>query len=139
MDIHPIRTEADYDAALKEIEPYFEHPPQPGSPEADRFDVLSALIEVYERERWPIDPLDPIEAIRYCMEQRGYTQRDLAMLFHSRSRASEILNRKRPLTLDMVWRLYREWGIPAENLVRPYHLDNPDRAEAAAADINAVP
>ncbi len=123
MDIHPIRTEADYDAALAEIEQYFDREPEPGSAEADRFDVLAALIAAYERVHWPIEPLDPIEAILYCMEQRGYTQSELAALLRSRSRASEILNRRRPLTLDMIWKLHREWGIPAESLVRPYHTE----------------
>ena len=123
MDIHPIRTEADYDAALAEIEQYFDREPEPGLAEADRFDVLAAVIAAYERVHWPIEPLDPIEAILYCMEQRGYTQSELAALLRSRSRASEILNRRRTLTLDMIWKLHREWGIPAESLVRPYHTE----------------
>jgi HTH-type transcriptional regulator/antitoxin HigA len=123
MDIRPIRTEADYEAAIKEIEPYFDREPEPGSPEADRFDVLAALIEAYERKHWPINPPDPVEAIRYCMEQRGYTQADLAALLGSRSRASEILKRKRPLTLEMVRKLHREWGIPAESLLQVYDLE----------------
>jgi HTH-type transcriptional regulator / antitoxin HigA len=110
MDIHPIRTEADYNAALKEIELYFDREPEPGSPEADRFDVLAALVAAYEREHWPVDPPDPVEAIRYCMERQGYTQTDLATLIGSRSRASEILSRKRSLTLEMVRKLHREWG-----------------------------
>jgi HTH-type transcriptional regulator/antitoxin HigA len=119
--VRPIRTEADYDAALDEIEAYFDHEPPPGTAEADRFDVLATLIGAYEREHWPIEPPEPLDAIRYCMEQRGYTQRDLANLLGSRSRASELLNRRRPLTLDMVWKLHREWGLPAESLIRPYH------------------
>ena len=122
VDVIPIRTEADYDAALKDIERYFDREPEPGSPEADRFEVLTTLIAAYEREHWPIEALDPVEAILYCMEQRRYTQSDLATLLRSRSRASEILNRRRPLTLDMVWRLHREWDIPAESLIRPYHI-----------------
>jgi HTH-type transcriptional regulator/antitoxin HigA len=121
--IHPIRTEADYDAALKEIELYFKSEPAPGSPEADRFDVLAALIVAYERECWPVDPPDPVEAIRYCMEQRGYTQSDLATLIGSRSRASEVLSRRRSLTLEMVRKLHGEWGIPAESLLRAYDLE----------------
>jgi HTH-type transcriptional regulator/antitoxin HigA len=123
MDIHPIRTEADYDAALKKIELYFKREPEPGSPEADQFDVLVALIAAYERKRWPVDPPDPVDAIRYCMEQQGYTQSDLATLIGSRSRASEILSRKRSLTLDMVRKLHGEWGIPAESLLRTYDLE----------------
>ncbi len=126
MDIRPIRTEEDYEAALKEIEPYFDQEPEPGSPEADRFDVLATLIEAYEREHWPIEPPDPVEAIRYCMEQRGYTQADLAALLGSRSRASEILKRRRPLTLEMIRKLHCKWDIPAESLLRPYDLEISD-------------
>lgn len=125
MDVRPIRTEKDYDAALKEIEGYFAQEPEPGSPEADRFDVLAALIEAYERRHWRIDPPDPVEAIRYCMEQRGYTQTDLAALLGSRPRASEILNRRRPLTLEMVRKLHHKWGIPAESLLQAIDLETP--------------
>lgn len=120
--IRPIRNEADYDAALKEIEIYFAHEPKDGTPEADRFDLLATLIEAYEREHWPIDPPDPIAAIQFRMVQAGYRQADLAKVIGSRSRASEIMNRKRHLTLEMVWRLSREWNIPAEALVKPYVL-----------------
>jgi len=122
MDIRPLRSEADYDAALSDIEQYFEVEPQPGSPEADRFDLLALVIADYEAKHWAIDPPDPIEAIKYRMEQAGYGQRDLAALLGSRSRASEILSRKRPLTLEMAWKLNREWGIPAEALLKPYNL-----------------
>lgn len=90
MDVRPIRSEADYDRALAEIAPYFEREPEPGTQEADRFDVLATLIASYEREHWPIDPPDAVDAIRYRMEQAGYTQADLARLIGSRSRASEI-------------------------------------------------
>jgi HTH-type transcriptional regulator/antitoxin HigA len=120
MDIRPIRTEADYDWALKEIELYFEHEPKRGTPESDRFDVLAALIEAYEAKHWPIEPPDAVEAIRFRMEMGGFGQADLAHLLGSRSRASEILHRKRPLTLEQAWKLHREWQIPAEALLRPY-------------------
>jgi HTH-type transcriptional regulator / antitoxin HigA len=123
MDIRPIKTEADYDWALKEIEPYFAREPKRGSPEANRFDVLAALIEVYEAKYWPIDPPDPIEAIRFCMEQAGWRQGDLAKLIGSRSRASEILRRKRPLTMEQAWKLHKEWDIPAEALLKPYRAE----------------
>ena len=123
MDIRPLRSEADYDAALSDIEQYFETEPQPGTTEADRFDLIALVIADYEAKHWPIDPPDPVEAIRYRMEQAGYRQRDLAALLGSRSRASEILSRKRPLTLEMAWRLNREWGIPAEALLKPYNLN----------------
>src|SRR6201984_3881015 len=105
--IRPIRSEADYDAALKEIEQYFENEPKPATPEADRFDLLALIIEDYERKRWPIDPPDTIDAIRYRMETGGYTQADLGRLLGSRQRASDILTRKRPLTMRMGWRVAR--------------------------------
>ncbi len=124
MDIRPLHSEADYDAALKHIEHYFISEPQPGSPEADRFDLLALVIADYESKNWPIEPPDPVEAIKYRMEQAGYRQGDLATLLGSRSRASEILSRKRPLTLEMAWKLNREWGIPAESLIRPYNLNS---------------
>lgn len=117
--IRPLRSEADYDAALKEIERYFENEPRAGTLEADRFDLLALIIDDYERKRWPIEPPDTIDAIRYRMETGGYTQADLGRLLGSRQRASDILTRKRTLTMRMAWRLYREWGIPAEALIAP--------------------
>ena len=118
--IRPLRSEADYDEALNEIERYFENEPKPDTPEADRFDLLALIIEDYERKRWPIDPPDAIDAIRYRMETRDYTQADLGRLLGSRQRASDILTRRqRALTMQMAWRLHREWGIPAEALIVP--------------------
>jgi len=122
-NIRAIRTEADYDWALAEIEKYFLKEPEPDTPAAERFDVLAALIEAYEAKYWPIEPADPIEAIRYKMDVAGLKQSDLAELLGSASRASEILNRKRALTIDMVFKISRAWRIPAESLVRPYHVD----------------
>jgi HTH-type transcriptional regulator/antitoxin HigA len=104
-DIRPIRTEADYEWALAEIARYFDDQPEPGSPEADRFDVLATLIEAYENRHYPISTPDPVAAIAGHMEMRGLDQSDLAKVLGSRSRASEVLNRKRHLTLDMVHRL----------------------------------
>ena len=117
--IRPIRTETEYNEALKEIERYFEVEPKPETPEGDRFDLLALIIEDYERKRWPIEPPDPIDAIRYRMETGGYTQADLGRLLGSRQRASDVLTRKRSLTMKMAWRLHREWGIPAEALIAP--------------------
>ncbi len=117
--IRPLRSEADYEAALDEIERYFENEPKKGTAEADRFDLLALVIEDYERRNWPVDPPDPVEAIRFGMETGGRTQADLGRLLGSRQRASDILGRKRPLTMKMAWRLHREWGIPAEALLRP--------------------
>jgi HTH-type transcriptional regulator/antitoxin HigA len=119
-DIRPLKSEADYDAALKETDALFNV--QPNTPEGDRLEVLLTLIEAYENKHWPIDPPDAIEAIRFHMEQAGYRQADLARLLGSRSRASEIMNRKRHLTLENIWRLNREWNIPAESLIKPYDL-----------------
>ena len=117
--IRPLHSEADCDVALKEIERYFENEPKPGTAEADRFDLLALVVEDYERKRWPIEPPETIDAIRYRMETGGYTQADLGRLLGSRQRASDILTRKRPLTMRMAWRLHREWGIPAEALIAP--------------------
>jgi HTH-type transcriptional regulator/antitoxin HigA len=122
--IRPLRSEKDYDAALAEIERYFDQPPKHGTPEADRFDLLALVIEDYERKFWPIDPPSPVDAIRYRMETAGYTQSDLGRLLGSRQRASDVLGRKRSLTMQMAWKLHREWGIPAEALIRPR---NPSR------------
>ena len=128
MDIRPIRNEADYDWALAEVERYFDAEPERGTPEADRFDVLAALIEGYEGREWPIDPPDPVAAIQSFMDMRGLDQGDLAELLGSRSRASEVLRRKRALTLDMIHRLNTVWGMPADLLVRPYLLEGASAA-----------
>jgi HTH-type transcriptional regulator / antitoxin HigA len=125
----PLRSEADYDSALEEIERYFEVAPKPGTPEADRFDLLALIIEDYERKRWPIEPPDTVDAIRYRMEIGEFTQADLGRLLGSRQRASDILTRKRPLTMGMAWRLHRDWGIPAEALIVP----PPTRGRRSAA------
>src|SRR6185503_19842162 len=90
-----------------------------GTPEADRFDLLALVIEDYEKRNWPIDPPNPVDAIRYRMETGGYTQADLGRLIGSRQRDSDVLARKRRLPMRMVWKLHREWGIPAEELIRP--------------------
>jgi HTH-type transcriptional regulator/antitoxin HigA len=118
----PIRTEAEYAAALVEIERYFVHEPKKGTREADRFDLLALLIEAYEDRHHPIGPPHPVEMIRHRMQTAGYTQADLAALLGSRARASEVLQKKRRLTLPMIWKLSREWKIPAETLVEPYQL-----------------
>jgi HTH-type transcriptional regulator/antitoxin HigA len=99
--IRPIRTEADYNWALAEIEQYFDKEPALGSLESDRFEILSTLIEAYEEQHWPVDPADPVDAIVYAMNIAGRSQADLAELLGSRSRASEVLRRKRPLTMAM--------------------------------------
>jgi len=123
MEIRPLHSEADYDAALRKVTKFFEEEPRPGTLEADEFDLLALVIADYEAKHWPIDPPDPIEAIKFRMEQKGYSQKDLAQLLGSRSRASEILSRKRPLTMEMAWKLNREWGISAESLIRPVEAE----------------
>ncbi|MFE3836933.1 helix-turn-helix domain-containing protein [Pseudogemmobacter sonorensis] len=122
MDIRPIRTQADLDWALAEISPYFDNQPVPGTPEADRFDVLADLIEAYEDRHYPLPEVEPIDLLKSHMEATGRSQSDLSNLFGSRPRASEVLNRKRALTVDMIHKLSSEWHIPADCLVKPYHL-----------------
>ena len=118
MEIRPIRTENDYQAALKEIELLFDAPPD--TPEYDRLDLLSTLVEAYEKVHCPIEAPDPIEAILYYMETRGLSRRDLEPCLGSRARVSEVLSRKRSLTLEMIRQLNQALGIPAEVLIQPY-------------------
>jgi len=120
LPIKPIRTEKEYDAALKKIERLFHA--APGTPEADRLEVIGTLVEAYEDEHYAIPLPDPIEAILHYMEARGLARADLEQYIGSRARVSEILNRKRPLTLSMIQRLHEGLGIPAEVLVQPYQL-----------------
>jgi HTH-type transcriptional regulator/antitoxin HigA len=117
--IRPLRSDAEHRAALTEIERYFEREPKPGTAAADRFDLLALVIEDYERKRWPIEPPDPVDAVRWRMQTGGFTQADLGRLIGSRQRASDILSRRRRLTMQMAWKLHRAWGIPAEALIRP--------------------
>ncbi|WP_202315181.1 helix-turn-helix domain-containing protein [Mesorhizobium sp. L-8-10] len=130
-NIRPIRNEDDYNWALAEITRYFENQPEVGTPDGDRFDVLATLIEAYENERYPIEAPDPVSAIKAHMEAHELTQATLADLLGSRPRASEILNRRRALTTEMIYRLNREWRIPAEILIQPYHLAADEPKEAA--------
>ena len=121
-NIRPIKTEADYDWAIAEITRYFENEPEVGSADGDRFDVLATLIEAYEDKHYPIEAPDPVEAIRSHMELFNLPRKALADVIGSSPRATEVLSRKRALTMDMVFKLNKEWHIPAEVLVRPYHL-----------------
>ena len=120
MDIRPIRNEADYDAALESVEALMGA--APGTPEADAFEVLVTLVEAHEARRWPVDAPDPVSMIEHVMEARGYRQEDLATLVGSQLHASEVLKRRRPLTLPMIRALSAQWGLPAEALVREYDL-----------------
>ncbi|NHC62455.1 helix-turn-helix domain-containing protein [Paenalcaligenes suwonensis] len=119
MHIRPIRTEADYKATLKEISLLMESDPDLDTPDGDRLDVLSTLVQVYEAKHYPIDLPDPIEAIKFRMEQAGLTAKDLEPMIGQRNRVYEVLNRKRSLTLPMIRRLHKDLGIPAENLIQP--------------------
>ena len=124
MEIRPIRTDEDHRAALAEIEACWGAPE--GTEEGDKLDVLVALVEVYEAKRWPIetnDSFDPIEVLRYAIEELGHSQGELGKLLGSRSRASEILSRRRALTVEMIHKISEAWKIPADFLVRPYKLE----------------
>lgn len=118
MDIRPIHTEADYEEALKKIDALFDA--EPGTAAGDHLDVLTTLVEAYEREHYPIPAPDPVEAILYFMESRGLSRRDLEPYIGSRARVSEIINRRRPLSLEMIQKLHTNLGISAEALVQPY-------------------
>ena len=120
MDIHPLRTETDYAAALAEIGRLFDAAPH--TPEGDRLDVLATLVEAYEEQHYSIPAPDPIEAIHYYMESRGLSRRDLEPYLGSRARVAEVLNRKRALSLEMIRRLHTGMGIAAEILIQPYPL-----------------
>jgi HTH-type transcriptional regulator/antitoxin HigA len=117
MEVKPIRTKADHRAALKEIEALMSA--RPGTPEGDRLDVLATLVEAWERKRYPMELPDPVEAIRFRMEQSGLVAKDLVPMIGKLNRVYEILNRKRPLTLQMIRRLHEDLGIPAESLIKP--------------------
>ncbi len=120
MDIRPIRSDDDHREALAEIERLWDAPA--GSAEADTLDILATLVEKFEEHRYPIGATDPVEAIQAHIDLTGRARSDLGELFGSRSRASEILNRRRPLTVAMIHKLATQWGMPADVLVQPYHV-----------------
>ena len=124
MELKLIRTKKDYRAALTEVERLWDAPAR--SPEADQLDVLVLLIEQYEREQFPIADPDPIDFICHVMEARGLTRKDLEQYIGPRGRVSNILNRDRPLTLDMIRKLAEGLNLPAEVLIRPYRLRQAD-------------
>ncbi len=117
MDIRPIKTEDDYRETLREIETLMRA--EPGSPEGERLDILATLVASYEQQHFPLELPDPIEAIKFVMDQRGLTAKDLEPMIGRSNRVYEVLSRKRPLTLKMIWNLHRELGIPAESLIKP--------------------
>lgn len=118
--LQPIRSKDDHKAALKEIERLFDA--TQGTPEFDQLEILVTLVEAYENKHEPILPPEPIAAILYYMESRGLTRHDLEPAIGSRARVAEILNRKRPLTLEMIRKLHQQLGIPARTLIQPYSL-----------------
>jgi HTH-type transcriptional regulator/antitoxin HigA len=120
MDIRPIRTTTDYEAALERIEVILDA--QPDSDEGIELDLLATLVEAYERRRFPIEPLDPVEFLAATLEARGVGQAELARVLGSRSRASEVLTRKRPLTLKQIRRISKALNIPAQPLIAEYEL-----------------
>ena len=124
MEIRPIRTDKDHKAALAKIESSWGAPE--GSEQGDKLDVLLALVEIYEAKRWPMESakrFDPIDVLNYAIDELGHTQAELAELLKSRSRASEILSRRRPLTVDMIHKISKAWKIPADLLVRLYRTE----------------
>jgi HTH-type transcriptional regulator/antitoxin HigA len=120
-EVRPIRTKRDYETALKEVERLWGA--RTATRAGDRLDVLATLIDAYEAEHYPIDPPDPIEAIKFRMEQQGLTRRDLEEMIGTRTRIAEILNRKRGLSIRMIRRLHERLGISAEVLIRPTRKD----------------
>ena len=119
-NLQPIRNREDYQAALTEVERLFDVPQ--GTPEFDRLEILVTLVETYENKHELILPPEPIEAILYYLESRGLTSQDLEPALGSQVRVTEILNRERPLTLEMIRRLHAQLGIPAQTLIQPYSL-----------------
>jgi HTH-type transcriptional regulator/antitoxin HigA len=117
LQIRPIRTDADYRAALAAVSPLFDNEPEPESEEGAAFDAMITLIEAYERKHYPIGPADPIEAIKFRMDQQGLTPKDLQPMIGGLNRVYEVLARKRPLTMPMIRRLHQQLGIPAESLL----------------------
>lgn len=117
MEIKPIRTEEDYQAALREVESLMTA--EFGTPESDRLDVLATLVEAYEAKHYPVEAPDPIEAIKFEMERKGLTPKDLEPMIGRRNRVYEVLSYTRPLTLPMIRRLHSELGIAAEALIQP--------------------
>ena len=115
MEIKPIKTEADYEATVAEVEKLWDS--RPDSPESDRLDILATLVEAYECKHYPIDPPDPVEAIKFRMEQMGLTDKDLETYMGGRGSVTKILTNKLPLNIDMIRKLHKNLGIPAEILI----------------------
>jgi HTH-type transcriptional regulator/antitoxin HigA len=119
MDIRPIRSKSDYDAALTRIETLMDGDPAPGTTAGDELEVLTTLVEAYEARKYPVDPPDPIDAILFRMEQAGLSRKDLEPYIGHSGRVSEVLSGRRALSLEMIRRLNEGLGIPLETLIRP--------------------
>src|ERR671918_2411672 len=132
-DLKPIRTEADYATALAEVERLWGAPAN--SPEGDRLDILATLIDAYESEHFPMDPPDPIDAIRIRMEQQGLSRKDLEGLIGTRTRIAKVLNRRRTLSISMIRRLHARLGISAEVLIRPSRTTRSECRRLFAQDL----
>ena len=120
-ELKPIRTKADYKAALAELERLWGA--KSGTSKGDRLDVLATLVDVYETQHYPMDPPDPIEAIQFRMEQQGLTRKDLESMIGTRARVAEVMSRRRNLSIDMIRRLHEQLGISAEVLIRPTRVN----------------
>lgn len=120
-DLKPIRSEADYEQALAEVKRLWGA--RSGTPDGDRLDVLATLIDVYEAQHHPMDPPDPVEAIRFRMEQQGLTRKDLEPMIGPRNRVADVLNRRRGLSIEMIRQLHEKLGISADVLIRPSRRD----------------
>lgn len=129
MDIKPIHSEQDYRAALREVASLVDQDPAPGTPEGDRLDVLATLVQAWEAQHFPVGLPDPVEAIKFRIEQGGLTVRDLEPLIGRPNRVYEVLARRRPLSMKMVRQLHYRLGIPAEALIGP-----PDDEQGAVED-----
>jgi HTH-type transcriptional regulator/antitoxin HigA len=121
VDVKPIRSEADYEQALAEVERLWGA--KSGTPEGDRLDVLATLIDAYEAQHHPMDPPDPVNAIRFRMEQQGLTRKDLEPMIGPRNRVADVLNRKRGLSIEMIRQLHEKLGISADVLIQPSRRD----------------
>ncbi len=132
-DLKPIRSEADYEEALAEVERLWGAPA--GTPAGDLLDILATLIDAYEGHHYPIDPPDPVEAIKFRMEQQGLSRKDLEPLIGTRTRVAEVLNRKRSLSIGMIRRLHDRLGISADVLIRP----SSENDRALSFEAKAIP
>ncbi len=138
MNIKPIYNETDYKKALKVVAPYFENEPKLNTPEGNFFEVMLTLIAAYEAKNFPIDLPDPIEAINFRIDQLGLAVKDLQPLIGRSNRVSEILNRKRSLTITMIRKLNLNLGIPAECLIKPSRVDKPLKSRAKPKRMSVI-